>query len=517
MDLISLFRENKIEEIKQYLQLETNSSDNFFNHDNMNELTYFYSLEELAVYLNELPKKDLSEICDLFFKKYHIQASNLTTEFLAKHEFHELYQYYMTHTDAKALWLMNVIQNKSHDSLFPYITAKNSFVDLETQNNLDNIIHQVDEMTTFENIYLQCEDLKFNEHGNKTLSYSENKDYFLLYLITHQDAVIPMSCISHNHYINEYDIDDIENRIECIQTRYHFKALQIDKSLNAKEALDKLEANIACVKEFFNLSDEEVGENLLSFTIHQNDTYIGQNHVNDNITSGVYALQAKAMLSSPAQRASTFLHEYTHFRQNLAFGNVEEFKHHFDDVYDTLKNYKNNQEEVVQLIIDSVKDKLHSTQEISYLVHRMLNENLAFNQIEVQLNHVIEQEILPSCQQSNVLFHIQTRLDSFHKDAIHSFETEFLHKLDNQNQNSCLSYWERADEVHARMNEAAFDFDSHYHSMFEFTKSAFEKTKPKLFAFNQLLIENYRFLKQKIENNNIPADSAIHIKRDFHI
>jgi hypothetical protein len=507
MDLISLFKENNFEEIKSYLK---NCQQN--THQIIN-------LIDIAFYLDKIESTDtFNEISELFFNQLDIQANHDTTLFLAQNQLNQVYNFYMNHTNAKELWLIDIIKNNQLDDIFPYIAS--GFVDEKIKDSIEFIRQSLYPDTSFDTIQKQILALNFNQEGNKTLSYSENKYYFFIYLMTNQNLILPQELIhSLNNSVNLFNqnhLNEITNKIGQLTQQYHFKSIQIDKNLNALDALEKLENNIACVKQFFNLKDEEVGEDLLSFTIHQNDTYLGTNHIHDDKTSGVYALQAKAMLSSPAQRASTFLHEYTHFRQNLAFENVEEFKYQFNDVYDTLKNYKNNQEEVLQLIIDCVKDKLQSTQSIAYLIHRMLNENLEFNQIEVQLNHIIQQEILPNFSESNVLFHIKTRLDSYHKNAEHSFETEFLHKLDNQNQASNLSYWERADEVHARMNEAAFDFYSHYHSMYEFTKSAFDMTRPKLFAFNQLLIENYRLLKEQINNQkNDASDNTL--KNSFHL
>ena len=108
---------------------------------------------------------------------------------------------------------------------------------------------------------------------------------------------------------------------------------------------------------------------------------------------------------------------------------------------------------------------------------------------------------MPNNDVHNVLFHLQTRLEAYQEKENKSFESEFLHRLDNQQISQ--SYWERADEVHARMNEAALDFEAHYHSMYEFTRSAFENARPHLTIFNQLLIDNYRIIKKQILFNKL--------------
>lgn len=513
MKLIELLQNHSIENIKQFLKDETLSSSNSYTLENL-----AFHLENIS---NTISQEDFNEVCQLCFEKYDICESNSLTAFLAQEKFEKVYDYYMNHTEAKALWITSALSNKTQkNNLFPFITTEDESYDVTTHESVQNIVsNYINYINQNNSIYYnksyvedykklqhQIDELQFNEDGSKTLSYSENWDYYFINLLTDSSLVLPMQCVVLNksyveNDVSTHEINEILTSLQDLKNQYHFKSLQFNASLNLKETLYQLKQNIVCVKEFFNLDDSEIGEGLLSFTVHSNDTQVGRNHIHDNLVSGLYALQAKSMLSSPALRKSTFLHEYTHFRQNLAFENNEEFKNQFNSVYETLKLHKTSQEEVVQLIIDSVCEKMKTTQELSELIHGMLNQNLSFSEMKDKFTYNIEQNILPNYKKSNVLFHIETRLEAYSQNPNESFEVQFLHKLDNQNQNAPQSYWERADEVHARMNEAALDFESHYHSMYEFTKSAFENTKPKLFAFNQLLIENYRMLKQKLKEH----------------
>jgi hypothetical protein len=552
---ISLFEENNERKEFLYYFIE-NTSLNYF--EKMNLLVIFLEhLEDnhteklIKQYLTKsyFEHKELvllpDDIRDKFFNKYMPLNDDLYLHYFKDYMFHfEQYKSSLTLSNQDYLLdgfkemvqkMDDVLFNTHHiDDLKAHFSQNGTLAQIK--QDYQSILDEFSRVAQLKdaNIFYLIEDNSFNKYLLYSNSIEEHgKDNYKN--ITH---------LIKDNFLNEYMKQHFHNpmfdeeKIKATLKQYHFKGINLSKYVDLDNVLTHIENSSELVKDIFKLNDSQVGgDNLyLNFT-HLYSDYGGS----ASYTLGAnmithYAFKKEQNQSDVPyfmQLKSHFLHEYTHYLQDLTYHTYEFAKEHSKnqtELYNQNQFGEISENALFNEVLDNIYSYNASLDEVFNCSYKMIKYYFPF--VKEEEFKLIFNQSFKQMDYTDIMSHsIHTWIDTIYSQYGNDFKEKMTHymtetlgliKKGYEDKSFSKTVWTEDDqknnriylnhpfEIHARLVESMTELpiDTHPQPYFYPMTEAVQLIRPKLEKFNALLVENYKvFIGEKKK-----VDHLLHLK-----
>lgn len=318
--------------------------------------------------------------------------------------------------------------------------------------------------------------------------FIENSDKYLEYYLVNW----PIYYFDKKYYINKNNTKEVfQNKIDTIVKKYSFNSILVHKSINEKNFVKVLEECIKETKSFFNLNDNEVGNNEINLIFEKkviNNMVLGEFNSANNI---IY------ISSGEKNQTSTFIHEYTHYLQYKDTKFIKDLKK-VKELSQEWINYET--EDFAELLFNNFKKSYGSifitNQKDNWLkilvklIKSSENEKIFVEKIKVKSKSLFKLDLVYEIFKDFILSNEILKINAFYtsqKNKDYSFEYYLWEALDNDIfKKNKKEYWGKPLEIHARLNEEIYN--NNMNKFGNINPGKLKQMKIMIEGFNQLFI-----------------------------
>jgi hypothetical protein len=395
-----------------------------------------------------------------------------------------------------------ILKKIKEEKIYPFFTTVQEPIE-EINQFYYQCLEEITEYNqeNFKKLYDKVQSFSFSKETQKKIRHilpDSSKEFFTIYNIKKMKFEDPLSLFDI-HYEKNIDLN-LMKQLKEIQEKYHFRNIVVHAEIFSKpEMITRLINSIEKVKEVFGLTDEEVGHDSL-------DIYF--KNILEYMTNGYYSPKGHFIVLDMHFKENVFLHEYTHAQQFLSKKQDGLIQKNFDNKLNVLignmSSFKTSKEDVVNYIMDGIKNRLNDTSNIKRLIELAIDFKNSYNDMKKAFEDEIKKNMLTHHDFIPIRFNLKNKLDSYKKNQ--SLEIEYFKKLDNIHKIDKRDvYWAEDVEIHARLNEIV-NYPQKIHNNGEFNSNMVNYIKPQLKEFNLLLADNMRLIKKQ---NKLPKKNSL--------
>lgn len=284
----------------------------------------------------------------------------------------------------------------------------------------------------------------------------ENPDKFIKYYLNNWP-----SHYFYNKHTNKEELkSEYNSQLQDLINRYDLKSIIIHKDRNTKQVVDIIKASIKEIQKFFNLEDNDVGNNELNLIFADSQSNKSGEYQIESMTIRMFT---KGLTEE--EEISIVLHEYTHylqFKDNYGVHKLNELKDMSKQwvdysIKDFTKNLYNNfsnyyymeeQKDNWLLLIEETLKQAENGNDFL---------NILKDKSSKLFKCILDSEDFKKAEAKHEVVMVDIYLNS-QKNKEYSYETLLWKEYDNnrdlyvKNKNK-KEYWNEPIEIHARLNQ----------------------------------------------------------------